>query len=223
MKCKYCESECIKKGQRDGIQRYQCKKCNKYQQENYHKPVITDEKYQWVKQLNNEGCGISSISRLLKISKSSVQRLIQRIALLIKKPNYVDYLQVYEIDEVKTYCGNKRNECWIMYALNRTSGAIIDYCVGRRTKENLSKITNTVLALNPKRVYTDGLNIYPTLIPHDVHKVFKFCTNKIERNNLTIRTWLKRLNRKTICYTKNIQMLNNSLRLLFWSMKFEII
>lgn len=89
--------------------------------------------------------------------------------------------------------------------------------------ENLSKITNLVLVLNPKRVYTDGLNIYPTLLSHDVHKVLKFCTNKIERNNLTIRTWLKRLNRKTIRYIKNIQMLNNSLKLLFWSMKLELI
>ncbi len=46
--------------------------------------MIPEEKYEWVKQLNNEGCGISSISRLLEISKSSVQRLIERIASVLK-------------------------------------------------------------------------------------------------------------------------------------------
>lgn len=217
MKCKYCNSECIKKGQRAGIQRYQCKNCNKYQQESYHKPIIAEEKYQWTKRLNNEGCGISSISRLLKISKSSVQRLIQRLSIRIIKPDHSEYMHKYEIDEIKTFCGNKKNECWIMYALDSSNGAIVDFCVGRRTKENLSKITNTVLALTPKRVYTDRLNIYPTLIPQKIHNVFKYCTNKIERNNLTIRTRLKRLSRKTICFTKNTQMLYDSLKLFFWS------
>ena len=31
-------------------------------------------------------------------------------------------------------------------------------------------------------------------------QVFRYCTNKIERHNLTLRTHLKRLNRRTICH-----------------------
>lgn len=102
-----------------------------------------------------------------------------------------------------------------MYAINRTTGKVIDFCVGRRTKENIKQIIDKILLLNPKKIYTDGLNIYKSLIPEKIHKVFEHCTNKIERNNLTLRTHLKRLSRKTICFTRNHEMLENCLRIYF--------
>ncbi|MDD2687543.1 MAG: IS1 family transposase, partial [Bacteroidales bacterium] len=154
-------------------------------------------------------------SRLLNISKSSVQRVIERIASKIKKIDYQETEQVYEMDELRTYCGNKQNESWVMYAINKTTGKVIDFCVGRRTKENLKKITESILILNPKKIYTDGLTIYKTLIPEKLHKVFVHCTNKIERKNLSIRTHLKRLSRKTICFTRSNEMLENCLRMYF--------
>ncbi len=215
MKCKYCNCDCIKKGIRNCKQKYQCKNCKRYQIETYSKSVIPKEKYQWVKQLNNEGCGISSISRLLEISKSSTQRLIERIASMLKPPDICETGESYEIDELRTYCGSKKKECWIMYAINKISGAVIDFCVGRRTKENIKRITDSVIKLNPKRVYTDGLNIYPSLIPKSIHKVFEYCTNRIERKNLSLRTHLKRISRKTICFTKNERMLRNCLSIYF--------
>jgi IS1 family transposase/transposase-like protein len=215
MKCAYCKSKCIKKGKYKTIQRYQCKHCKKYQQQRYSRPVIPEHKYEWVKNLNNEGCGISSIGRLLSVAKSSVQRIIIRISSKIPKTVYNEYNQSYEIDELRTYCGNKRNECWIMYAINKTTGNIIDFVVGRRTKENIKQIIISVLNLTPKRIYTDGLNIYPVLIPKSIHKIFCYCTNKIERHNLTLRTHLKRLSRKTICFSKNAVVLHHTLNL-YW-------
>ena len=116
MKCIYCKKQCIKKGKYNTIQRYQCKHCRKYQQLKYIRPVIPEHKYGWLVKLNNEGCGISSISRLLQITKSSVQRIIIRIASKIQIPVNNEYNQTYEIDGLRTYCGNKTNECWIMYA-----------------------------------------------------------------------------------------------------------
>jgi transposase-like protein len=80
MKCIYCKKQCIKKGKYKTIQRYQCKHCKKYQQQKYSRQTIPEYKYEWVKNLSNEGNGISSISRLLEITKSSVQRIIIRIA-----------------------------------------------------------------------------------------------------------------------------------------------
>ncbi|MCA4783332.1 transposase, partial [Empedobacter stercoris] len=41
-------------------------------------------------------------------------------------------------------------------------------------------------------------------------------TNHIERNHLSLRTHLKRLNRKTICYTKNMDILSAILTIYFW-------
>ena len=119
------------------------------------------------------------------------------------------------MDELRTYCENKKKECWIMYAISKTTGKVIDFCVGKRTKSNIECVVNTVLELSPKRIYTDGLNIYPPLIPKTIHKVFHYCTNKIERHNLTLRTHLKRLSRKTICFSRNNQMTENCLKL-YW-------
>ena len=215
MECRFCKGRCIKKGKRNRIQRFQCKECCRYQQQEYVKAIIPEEKYEWVKQLNNEGCGISSISRLLEISKSSVQRLIERIASKLKMPEIFEIGQSYEIDELRTYCGNKKNECWIMFAINKATGTVVDFCVGRRTKENLKRITDSVLKLNPKRVFTDGLNIYESLIPSAAHKVFDYCTNKIERKNLSLRTHLKWISRKTICFNKSESMLNDCVKIYF--------
>jgi IS1 family transposase/transposase-like protein len=215
MKCIYCKKECYKKGKRKGIQRYQCKVCKKYQQEEYIRPAISEQKYRWVIKLCSECCGIRSIGRLLSISNSSVQRIIIQAGSSIQKPEYDEENQVYEMDELRTYCGNKNRECWIMYAINKTTGKIIDFIVGRRTKSNIIQVVNSILLLNPKSIYTDGLNIYPAIIPKPVHKVFRYCTNKIERHNLTLRTHLKRLVRKTLCFTKSDVVLCCILKL-YW-------
>jgi len=75
--------------------------------------------------------------------------------------------------------------------------------VGKRTKENVGKVIAKLLLLNPRKVYTDGLNIYPSLIPLAIHNVFRYHTNTIERNNLTLRTHIKRLQEKP-CVTAKV-------------------
>ena len=61
MKCLYCNNLCIKRGKKNGVQRYACKVCKKTQQEHYKKYRIPEYKYEWVRNLSNEGFGISSI------------------------------------------------------------------------------------------------------------------------------------------------------------------
>jgi len=213
MNCIYCNGHCIKRGKAGSVQRYQCKCCRKSQQSIYVKPRIPSGKYQWTIKLNNEGCGISNIARLLEISKSSVQRVIERIAATIKMPQLRECGQSYEVDELRTFVGNKGNELWLIYAINRTSKQIVSFCVGHRTKENIAKVVFAVQKLQPKHIYSDRLNIYASLINKCIHKICERCTNYIERKNLTLRMHLKRLNRKTICFTRNASMLKNCVRL----------
>lgn len=217
MNCKYCNEKCVKKGKRSGKQRYRCSNCMKYQLRTYKKTRIDDSKVDFLRKLNNEGVGISSISRLLNISKSSVQRVIKRLYNQIQQPVFNESNQSYEIDELRTYVGSKSNECWVIYAINKLNGVVIEMTVGRRTKENIRKVVNTVLSLNPKRIFTDGLVTYKGLIPQTIHRVFQYNTNKIERKNLTLRTHIKRLVRKTICYSKSTQMLDACLKIYLWA------
>ncbi len=104
-----------------------------------------------------------------------------------------------------------------MYALDRESKSVVDFRVGARTKFNLSSITDSTLLTLPKKICTDGLNIYKSLVPEGLHKVGLPNTRHIERFNLNLRTHLKRLSRKTICFSKSKELLEACLRIYFWS------
>jgi len=55
---------------------------------------------------------------------------------------------------------------------------------------------------NIKRFYTDDWGAYERHIPAEKHEIGKRNTQKIERKNLNLRTWIKRLARRTICFSK---------------------
>ena len=125
--------------------------------------------------------------------------------------------KVYEVDELCTYIGNKNRKRWIAYSLRKDTGEVINFVVGTRTKRILGQVINTLLLSEAKMIYTDKLNIYKSLIPKNIHCTRQYSINHIERNNLTLRTHLKRLNRKTICYSKSILMLTAILKIYFWA------
>lgn len=166
--------------------------------------------------LNNEGIGINGIARITGISKANVVKQIRRIAARMIKPAINESQQEYEVDELYTYTGNKRNATYIIYAINKVSHKVIDFRVGARTKENIGSVINTLKPLNPKQIFTDKLNIYSSLIEKTIHISGNHKINHIERFNLNLRTHLKRLTRKTICFSKSIEMLAACLTIYFW-------
>jgi insertion element IS1 protein InsB len=216
MKCQYCQGACIKKGCYKNKQLYRCKLCFKYQRKLYVKPKITANKIEQVKSFVREGLSISSISRLLNISKSSVQRKIIYLASKVKKPHFTEQNQAYEVDELHTYIGNKKNTYWVIYAMNKHTKQVIDIVVGKRTKANIRQVIQTINQLNPVTIFTDKLNIYPALFNPNIHVNTTHKINCIERKNLNLRKDIKCLNRKTICYSKSTAMLAAIVRLYLW-------
>ncbi|MBX7204110.1 MAG: hypothetical protein K1X81_01685 [Bacteroidia bacterium] len=75
--------------------------------------------------LLREGMSISSISRYLRIAKSTTQRIILRKAAQCRVRSYHSLHEEYEIDELRTYVGNKRNESWVIYSI---VGVVLFYC-----------------------------------------------------------------------------------------------
>lgn len=215
MKCRYCSETCIKKGKSASHQRYKCTVCKKYQQASYSytSRLVTDIE---IVNLVKEGCGIRSIGRLLRISNSTVMRRTLKIALKIKRKNAITFGQTYQVDELFTYIGNKNNRVCIAYALNPETGEVIDLVVGKRTKTNLQKVISTLVLAEARQIVTDKLNIYKNLIPKELHSTKHRGINHIERQNLTLRTHLKRLNRRTICFSKSMIMLEAVLKIYCW-------
>jgi insertion element IS1 protein InsB len=59
---------------------------------------------------------------------------------------------------------------------------------------------------SPAITHTDAWGAYTRHLNPDEHHRGKRNTQQIKRKHLTLRTRLKRLTRKTICFAKSIQM-----------------
>ncbi len=218
MNCRHCTSPCYKCGkQKNGRQRYRCKKCLKYQQANYKYKVYHPGINGQIVSMLKEGVGIRGIGRLLSISKNTVLARIRSIASTVKKPAIASTGSIYEVDEMWTFNKSKENVLWITYIYDRTSKGVVDFVVGKRSRDFLKPMITRVLKHCPKFIATDGLIVYRSLIPVSLHVRDAYQTLRIERNNLNLRTHLKRLSRKTINYSKSISMLRSVLTLYFWS------
>ncbi|AHA65146.1 Transposase [Shigella dysenteriae 1617] len=53
---------------------------------------------------------------------------------------------------------------------------------------------------------SDDWGSYGREVPKDKHLTGKIFTQRIERNNLTLRTRIKRLARKTICFSRSVEI-----------------
>jgi insertion element IS1 protein InsB len=102
------------------------------------------------------------------------------------------------------------------YSRQKESKTVVDLKVGKRNKKNIKRVTDTLLLAGCKQIFTDGLDIYKQTIPVAFHKVKRYGTNHIERKNLSLSTHLKRLNRKTIAFSKSLLMLEACLKIYFW-------
>jgi insertion element IS1 protein InsB len=218
MKCKYCVGTCRKNGkQLSGKQKYQCVACKKYQQCNYTYHAYEKEINESIIKHVKRGNGIRDIAYLLDISAVTVIDRIRIIASCLESTYASGKGCVYEMDELKTFSGYKKNEQWLIYAINKGTRDVVDMLVGRRIKENVKVVVDKVLKFSPRKIYTDGLNMYPTLIDKSIHRPGRYVTNRIERKNLTLRTHLKRLNRSTLCYSKKVDMLEACVKIYLWA------
>lgn len=214
--CKKCNGIAVKNGFQGKKQRYKCKLCQKKFQLDFAYKAYSINTNNSITTLLKEGCGIRSIARILSISKNTVLSRIISICQKLKAKPLLQKGCCYEMDEIWTFIENKNNVTWITYAIERKSKSIVGFVLGSKTKENIRSLVNELILSAPKYIYTDGLNIYPELIPKAIHKRFQYCTNIIERNNLTLRTHLKRLGRRTICFSRSAMVLLSVLKIYFW-------
>lgn len=114
-----------------------------------------------------------------------------------------------EGDEFWSYVGDKSNQRWTWYAIERNSGVILAWHNGRRTDESCARLMEKLSVFPIKYYYTDDWGSYSRNIPSEQHIIGKSGTWKIERKNLNFRTHIKRLNRRTICFSKNEDIHDN--------------
>lgn len=213
-----CEGKCHRHGKSGLKQRWKCSCCNRTQFSVYKPQTINSDRKRIMKRLNAENVGIRGIARLLSISPTQVIRCLLQMAQLVKRPDYYEYGQDYELDELWSYSESKKKHLWVIWAINRKTRMVIDFVIGKRTKETVNKLVAKLKLLNPRQIRTDEWPGYKSLfsdIPAEIHKPGRRITNRIERQGATVRNSIKRLNRKTISFSKSPAMLEALLLLYF--------
>jgi insertion element IS1 protein InsB len=114
-----------------------------------------------------------------------------------------------EMDEFWSFVQNKSNQRWTWYAIERNCGCILAWHNGKRQDKDFPELWKLLEPFPISVYHTDNWGAYSRYIPPEKHQIGKDKTWKIERKNLNFRTHIKRLNRKTICFSKNEQIHDN--------------
>jgi insertion element IS1 protein InsB len=77
---------------------------------------------------------------------------------------------------------------------------------GRRQDDVFLRLKTLLEPLGITRFYTDGWGAYERHLDAEQHAVGKQHTQKIERKHIKLRTRIKRLVRRTICFSKTERM-----------------
>jgi insertion element IS1 protein InsB len=111
-----------------------------------------------------------------------------------------------EVDEMWSYVGQKNAQRWLWHAIDHHTGKVLAYVFGRRQDQVFLKLKALLEPFGIMCYYTDYWGAYTRHLDTDEHNPGKRNTQKIERKHLTLRTRIKRLTRKTICFSRSIQM-----------------
>ena len=110
------------------------------------------------------------------------------------------------MDEQWSFVSEKKKPRWLFYAYDRVKRKVLCHVFGRRTKSTLNRLLKLLGNASICYFMTDGWPVYSSVFPAEKHIIGKCWTQRIERMNLTLRTRLKRLNRKTIGFSKSKEM-----------------
>ncbi len=141
------------------------------------------------------------------------QKLLQRLKperveveiIRVEEPKEAG-IEESELDEMWSYVGKKSNPRWLWHAIDRRTGQVLAYVFGRRKDQAFLQLKKLLEPFGIKRYCTDGWGAYERHLPAEAHEIGKRKTQRIERKHLRLRTRIKRLARKTICFSKTEEM-----------------
>jgi insertion element IS1 protein InsB len=120
------------------------------------------------------------------------------------------------------YVGRKTDKIWIWTAINHLNPGILAMEIGDRSGQIFNQLWQRIKNWNSRKYFTDGYCIYAIYIPLNKHQVLpKTQLTRVEGENTRLRHYLARLHRSTLCYSKSIQMLKCSVRLLMHYLRFK--
>jgi IS1 family transposase len=132
----------------------------------------------------------------------------------------------------RAFVGCKKNKFWIWTVVNHWNQGILLWAVGdwlcqcaerNRSHRTFEQLWQIIKCWHSFWYVTDGWKVYPMYIQPEDHLVSKTYMTRVEGENTRLRHYLARLGRKTLCYSKSVDMLKYSIRLLLFYLKFKTI
>ncbi|MEM8675142.1 MAG: IS1 family transposase [Cyanobacteria bacterium P01_G01_bin.67] len=225
MKCPKCNSEkTIRNGRRRGKQCYKCRDCGRQFVESPIERSYPPEVRQICLKMYLNGMGLRGIERVTEIHHTTVMNWIKEAGLnLPDTPEESEIPEITEIDELQTFVGSKKNKLWIWTVVNHWKPGIILWTIGDRSRNSFQIIWSIIKCWHSFWHVTDGWKVYPGFIEPEDHLVCKTYMTRVEGENTRLRHYLARFHRKTLCYSKSLEMLKYSIRLLLHYLKFKTI
>ncbi|MGZ9056450.1 IS1 family transposase, partial [Methylomagnum sp.] len=216
--CRYCNSpEVVRYGTQSGHDRFRCKACRRIFKTEYtyraYEPGVKEQ----IRPMALNGSGVRDTSRVLGIGKGTVISDLKKSAAEVVDVNphigvqeiapevrhLFDSPREVQIDEQWSYVGNKGCQRWLWRAIDAATGVTLSFVFGRRQDEFCERLMAKLKVFNIQKYYTDDWGGYSRFIPESKHVIGKVNTQKIENRNLLLRTRIKRLARRTICFSKS--------------------
>jgi insertion element IS1 protein InsB len=111
-----------------------------------------------------------------------------------------------ELDEMWSYVGKKAKPRWLWHAIDHHTGKVLAYVFGRRRDRVFLCLQALLAPFGLTRYYTDGWGPYERHVDAEHHTVGKEHMQRIESKHINLRTRVKRLVRRTLCFSKTERM-----------------
>ena len=111
-----------------------------------------------------------------------------------------------ELDEIWGCAGDNKTARWLWHAIDHHTGQVVAYVFGRRQDKVFLRLQALLEPFGITRYYTDGWGTYERYVDTEKHIVGKEHMQRIESKHITLRTRIKRLVRRTICFSKTERM-----------------
>jgi insertion element IS1 protein InsB len=117
-----------------------------------------------------------------------------------------DVIVCAEMDEQWGYVGAKSRQRWLFYAYDRLRKTVVAHVFGERTMATLGRLMSLLSPFDVVIWMTDGWPLYESRLKGKLHVISKRYTQRIERHNLNLRQNLARLGRKSLSFSKSVEL-----------------
>ena len=222
MECPDCHGTHIRKnGHRQQKQNYICVSCKRQFLAQYKPRGYSEDVKRLCLKMYLNGMGVRGISRVTEISHVTILNWIEQSGKRLPDSYHPKQLpRVGELDELETFVGKKQQKLLIWTVVDHFQSGILGWVVGLNSAQTFQPLWNAIAFWQCYFWVSDGNPVYPGFIPAGDQIISKTYMTRVEGENTRLRHYLARLHPKTLCYSKSVEMLKHSLRLLIYYLNF---